>query len=46
MKSLHLNKTQITEQGLLKLLQSTSQSLKVRTISFEDCNIDLTASNG
>ena len=46
MEELYLDRTSITQAGLLKLLQSISQSLKVRTISIDNCDITLSGSKG
>lgn len=44
--NLYLDKTHITIQGLLWLLDSIQESLKVRTISFKDCKLKIMGSDG
>ena len=44
--NLYLNKTQVTIEGLLILLGSIKDSLKVREIGVEGCGIDLEGENG
>ena len=46
MKQLYLNKTSISEKGLLKLLDSIKDSLKVRTIAVADCGMTLSGQHG
>lgn len=46
MKELYLSKTSLTELGLLKLLDSIADSLKVKTLAVADCDITLTGISG
>ena len=46
MKHLYLDQTHVTNKGLQQILWSMKESLKVRTISFESCDLNLEGDEG
>ena len=46
MKHLYLDTTHITIKGLRLIIESIKESLKVRTISVQSCDLDLEGANG